>query len=151
MAASLLSGSNTAPRQIKVDTRDDMGHTPLHYAAQTGQIKVMQWLTERGADVNDVSGPSGLSPLMQAIEFKQSDAALWLMNNGADINYRMQAGVTPLGHAVSTGSLSIAAALLKRGADPSVRLYDQYTLQQAAVELNNDAMLALLKQYPGTE
>ncbi|RLT87399.1 MULTISPECIES: ankyrin repeat domain-containing protein [unclassified Ketobacter] len=136
---------------MAIDTRDDMGHTPLHYAAQTGQIKVMQWLTERGADVNDVSGPSGLSPLMQAIEFKQSDAALWLMNNGADINYRMQAGVTPLGHAVSTGSLSIAAALLKRGADPSVRLYDQYTLQQAAVELNNYAMLALLKQYPGTE
>ncbi|KAF6772910.1 hypothetical protein AHF37_07517 [Paragonimus kellicotti] len=35
---------------IKIDERDEQGSTPLHKAAGQGQIKIIQWLCENGAD-----------------------------------------------------------------------------------------------------
>lgn len=134
-----------------VNIQDDLGFTPLHHAAETGQVDIMQLLKQHGADVNLNSKLSGMSPLMQAIEFKQDAAAFWLIENGAEINNDTKTGITALGHAVNVGNLKVAEALLKSGADRGVKLYGQYTLQQAAIELKNDNMLALLKQYPGTE
>ncbi|MVF11873.1 hypothetical protein FT643_06905 [Ketobacter sp. MCCC 1A13808] len=137
-------------QRISMDSKDDQGFNAMHFAAQTGQVEIMPLLKANGVGINVTGEPSGMSPLMQAIEYKQDDAALWLMKNGAEINHSTTSGLTVLGHAVTVGNVKIAEALLQAGANRGVIIYDQYTLQQAAVELKDDAMLAMLKRYPGT-
>jgi len=35
-----------------LDVRDIVGHTPLHESCRSGALDIVQWLLERGADVN---------------------------------------------------------------------------------------------------
>jgi ankyrin repeat protein len=61
------------------DTRD--GQTALHGAAVEGQVKVIEYLVSRGADVNAVDR-FGDSPLEVAITGKHNEAAQVLADHG---------------------------------------------------------------------
>lgn len=43
------------PSTAKIDTLDDDGDSALHYAAYGKQVEIMEYLIEKGADVNAVN------------------------------------------------------------------------------------------------
>jgi ankyrin repeat protein/L-ascorbate metabolism protein UlaG (beta-lactamase superfamily) len=67
---------------------DQWGATPLAGAAQRGQIDVMTFLLDNGANPNEVP-PDGQSPLMNAAGAGKRDAVRLLLDKGADPNYRL--------------------------------------------------------------
>ena len=74
-----------------VNDRDDNGWSPLIIAAYSGNLKVMKFLVESGANVNAVNN-NGTSVLMYAKDFalKSQDKRGFdlLVKNAADINHR---------------------------------------------------------------
>ncbi|KAL7738469.1 hypothetical protein ACLKA6_006777 [Drosophila palustris] len=67
------------------------GRTPLHYAADFGQLKVLKFLTEIGADVNKEDKYS-ITPLLAAIWEGHTECVEFLLEKGAN-----KTGITPNG------------------------------------------------------
>jgi ankyrin repeat protein len=110
------------------------GSTALHRSCYWGQVAVAGVLLERGADPNAVTRDSFLqiAPLGCAVATPdvpnpsdREDVVLDLVNlllsKGADVNARRRDGLTALHSAAYRGYLSVIAALLAHGADPTVR------------------------------
>lgn len=71
------------------------GWTPLHYAASTGQVKVISTLLENHAYI-DAESPNGSTPLMMASMYGTPAAVKLLLEEGADPLLRNQQGLTAL-------------------------------------------------------
>lgn len=70
---------------INVDTFDNLGYTPLHYATQRGHLDVAAYLLEHGADVNAHHEPSiGNTPLSDVAGECSWEMASLLIKAGAD-------------------------------------------------------------------
>ncbi|HLK57781.1 MAG TPA: ankyrin repeat domain-containing protein [Chthonomonadaceae bacterium] len=81
------------------------GDTPLHLAAGSGVIRLVQILLDYGADANSMTYPRysdtpspdyNLTPLHVACNAKSLDIIQLLLNHHADINVRRGNGPTPL-------------------------------------------------------
>lgn len=83
------------------ETRDGYGNTPLIHAASGGATKAVEYLLERGADVN-AAGYKGMTPLLACLAGlprKQSQIAVCklLLKAGASCDVRdIEFGRTPL-------------------------------------------------------
>lgn len=112
-----------------VDVDDSPGQwgTPLHAAAERGDIAVAKFLLKNGADVDFPNGHAAV-PLHIAADQGHLDMATLLLDHGADVNFRETADEwdgnyygTPLHLALlnngDTG-FPVAKLLLERGADP---------------------------------
>lgn len=75
------------------------GWTPLHYAATTGQVAVIEFLLENSAYI-DAESPNGTTPLMMAARYGNEKAVQLLITEGADLNLKNQLGLTALDFAV---------------------------------------------------
>ena len=71
------------------------GWTPLHYAASTGQAKLIGLLLENHAYI-DAESPNGSTPLMLASMYGTGDAVKLLLDEGADPLLKNQQGLTAL-------------------------------------------------------
>jgi ankyrin repeat protein len=109
---------------------EPFGWTPLHYAVEHGVLTAVQWLLERGANVN-ARDNSGWTPLHLSIDSEgdlatqryvvhgsgglSDEVTKLLLQNGADANARTDRGKTPLALARSYGHQAAIEALTKRG------------------------------------
>jgi ankyrin repeat protein len=105
----------------RIDGRDRGGRTPLHIAAESGDVAAIQQLLDRGADINVTvrsteyeNSDWGDTPLHLASRNGKMDAAKFLIARGANLNLANDRGVTPL-H-LATHSPEIAQLLLASGA-----------------------------------
>jgi ankyrin repeat protein/L-ascorbate metabolism protein UlaG (beta-lactamase superfamily) len=94
---------------------DQWGATPLGGAAQRGQMEVIAYLLDNGANPNDVP-PDGESPLMQAAGAGKRDAVRLLLDKGADPNYRIN-DFTTLMVSLWSPDPEVVRMLLAKGAD----------------------------------
>lgn len=78
--AFLLKQGDLAAR---INAADDLGLSPLHWAALSGNCKIVALLVEAGADVN-VLNNSLCSPLHLAAASGYTDIVLYLIERGAD-------------------------------------------------------------------
>lgn len=92
--------------------------TPLHAAAQYGQVEACRVLLEAGADPNATGGYDDSTPLHSAAWHNQSETAGVLLDHGADIDRPSgpRHRNTPLGWAIVSGSSGVVKLLLDRGA-----------------------------------
>ena len=90
--------------------------TPLHKAAETGDLAAMRGLLAKGAKVNARSGH--MTPLHDAVTSAQVEAARLLIDNGADINEQGFSRCTPLHYAAALGNTAMVQLLLQKGANP---------------------------------
>ncbi|XP_078054004.1 ankyrin repeat and SAM domain-containing protein 6 [Mustelus asterias] len=70
------------------------GASPLMIAAMTGQLDLVQLLSERNSDIDKQDGVHGWTALMQATYHGSKEVVKYLLNQGADVNLRAKNGVT---------------------------------------------------------
>ena len=100
-----------------INSRDAAGQTPLHHAAESGQLVVATFLLENGAEV-DAKDNSGRTPLLLATDRGHKEMMELLLAHGADVQttqYDPQAP-TALDVAASRGFRSLVELLLAHGA-----------------------------------
>jgi ankyrin repeat protein len=71
------------------------GWTPLHYAASTGQVAVIEFLLDNSAYI-DAESPNGSTPLMMAAMYGSPEAVKHLIQAGADLQIKNGANMTAL-------------------------------------------------------
>lgn len=93
--------------------------TPLHFAAQSGNISIVRALLNAGADVN-ARNPQDITPLHLAAWDGNADIASLLIEHGADVNRRnhRSEGLSALDIAAMTGAVDVIRTLVEHGADP---------------------------------
>ncbi|HQG27667.1 MAG TPA: ankyrin repeat domain-containing protein, partial [Candidatus Ozemobacteraceae bacterium] len=93
--------------------------TPLHFAAQSGNISIVRALLNAGADVN-ARNPQDITPLHLAAWDGNAEIVSLLLERGADVNRRnhRNEGMSALDIAAMTGAADVVRILIEHGADP---------------------------------
>ena len=109
-----------------IAARDDIGRTPLHFAAEGNENPaVIEALLAAGADpmarLDASTVFDGETPLHVAAYNEHPAVVEVLVAAGANVDARDEDGDTPLMKAAITGSLTVVNALLRAGADPRAR------------------------------
>jgi ankyrin repeat protein len=144
-AALLKAGAKLTP------TTRNGGYTPLHIASRSGNGAVVQALLTQGADVKALTA-TGVTALHLAAQSGDVASVKALVARKADLNVRETTwGQTPLMFAASSDRSGAVAALLKAGADASLRsnkvdLTEELAKQQAAARKRNEMLFAALPQ-----
>lgn len=86
------------------------GWAPLHYAATSGNVPILQMLLDENAYI-DAASPNGTTPLMMAAMYGTPDAVKLLIDAGADPTLKNQLGMTALDFA-TRGSRKDAQEIL---------------------------------------
>ena len=111
-----------------VDIPDDAKCTPLYRASYYGQVDIMRWLLDHGADVNAPTQPPRYTPLFGAACELHLEAVQILLEHNANIKFQNDKGDTPL-HDAFNGSrthnsegevVDMVRRLLEHGAGPNI-------------------------------
>ena len=87
--------------------------TPLHYAAQYGEMEIVELLISKGADVNAQSFV-GMTPLREAADQGHDSIVELLVAKGADVNLKDSDGRTPLDNTLKAFHKTITVELLRK-------------------------------------
>ena len=98
-----------------VDTKDELGWTPLYWAASTSQTNIAEFLIANGADVNAKTNDDS-TPLYQAAATGGLNFVQLLISKGADMNAKDKHGNTPLHSAATAGQREVVELLISKGA-----------------------------------
>ena len=132
-------------RMMQCDYR---GLTPLHHAARCGHIELIEFLVDRGADL-EAANRHGHVPLSVAVEENQIESVVCLLDRGAEPNARGgHYHGTVLHRAVLHRSLPIVVALLNAGADPNRKDANGKTPLHDAIGVGNQRLVAALLNSP---
>ncbi|MBQ0167816.1 MAG: ankyrin repeat domain-containing protein [Treponema sp.] len=145
LAAKLIEGGASPLRgsfdyfEDSVKTRNptlrfDDGQTPLHMAVIEGQSGIVEYLIEKGAQIN-AKDISGATPLHEAVRYGRTDIASTLLAAGGNANAQDSLGKTPL--LIITpqdAQLETYQLLLKYGGNPNAKdLYGDTPLHIATM------------------
>ncbi|OGX54262.1 MAG: hypothetical protein A2267_01975 [Omnitrophica WOR_2 bacterium RIFOXYA12_FULL_38_10] len=138
-------------------TKDEIGKTPLHWAAGKNQLEVIKvLLDEYHIDVNIRNANNG-TPLHVAASQANPQAVLILIEHGAEIDARTLNNSTPLHFAIiksgKPGHIEAAKILIEHGADVNAKTDDGVTPLTMALFRRNTEISDLLKSKgakPGT-
>ena len=104
----------------KDQTFGDRKDTALCVAADNGDIDIIRYLVEHGADVAKAD-KYGWYPLINAAFHGHLDVVRYLLEQGADREKVNLWGCTPLHYTASQGHLEVAKLLMVYGADLNAR------------------------------
>lgn len=116
-----------------VNIKDGLGYTPLHWAAEGGNLAAVKLLVNAGANIN-ASNKYGNTPLIMALDgydryrFSQLFGVVWpkasqdankevarfLINNGANVVFTDQYGRSPIDYAEHQGWSDIANSMRQK-------------------------------------
>ncbi|MEQ8819467.1 MAG: ankyrin repeat domain-containing protein [Sumerlaeia bacterium] len=118
---------------VDVNCRDRRGLTPLHMAARKGRVLAIEFLVERGADVNAARqrAANADTPLYQCLKYRQEEAVRALVAKGSDTRSTLPGGWNSWKYASAVGLWVLApfleqsARILARQAEEKNRLLIQ--------------------------
>ena len=114
--------------------RFDDGQTPLHMAVIDGQLGIVQYLIEKGCQIN-AKDISGATPLHEAVRYGHTEIASLLLASGGSANAQDSLGKTPL--LIITpqdAQLEMYEMLLRYGGNPNAKdLYGDTPLHIATM------------------
>ena len=99
LKGNLVGAEMLLARGAKVN---QSGWSPLHYAAAGPDPKMVQWLIDRGADV-DATSPNGTTPLMMAAQYGSEASVDLLLSHGADLKRRNERNLNAIDFARLSG------------------------------------------------
>jgi len=91
----------------------DPDRSPLHYAAEEGNVHIAKWLVNKGADVNQKDA-FGMTPLHTACKHGNKDIVKLLCNSAADLFLLDKTNFTPMQVGEDNGHLDVECMLLNR-------------------------------------
>lgn len=152
LAQAVAAGDLTAVRALlkpgaaNVNAKEADGSTALHYAADRGDLAIVEALLTAGADAK-VANRYGVTPLSLACVSGNAAVVDRLLKAGADVNTPGTGGETVLMTAARTGLVDVITVLLRYGATPNAAepTRGQTALMWASAEGNIDAMKALIE------
>jgi hypothetical protein len=140
----------------QMDAGMNTGLTPLHLTAFMGHVELVNYLLEKGADVNAVQLSAGLNtgktPLYHAIVQGHVAVAKILVQRGAQVNITQmdadtETGLTPLHIAAIIGHVELVDYLLDNGANVNANEFlDQTPLQVAFDSHHNQVVQRLIQR-----
>lgn len=129
-----------------VQSRNDLGKTPLFYAVRYERRDAAELLLKYGADIN-AQDNTGMTPLHTAT-LGRRETAQWLLAHGADPAIRDRFGDTPAHTAAIFGS-GVITVLAQHGAPLDTPNLAGLTPLQLARKHRQEKMVAYLeKQQP---
>jgi ankyrin repeat protein len=134
-----------------IKAKDELGWTPLYWAALTGQTEAAEFLVARGADVQAKTKDEA-TPLHQAASAGEVRLVELLIFKGAGVNVKDKRGNTPLHRAVLSGHKAVVELLIARGADASIRDNQGRTaLNLAERQRDRTEIAEMLRKYAAKE
>lgn len=126
--------SSLISRGAQIDCCDEFGKTPLHLAAQNGNVDIVETLIRFEADSNKADN-SGLTPIMIATREGHLEVVEKLLEFGADTNIQAQrpdgSRYTALDIAIQNNNHKVIKCLLECGAN-----YDEINPQYKDETIN---------------
>lgn len=136
-----------------IGSKDCSGRTVLHYAAQRGNIRVVEYILGLG-DIVDVNllDCDGRSALSYAAEAKRGEVIDMLHLRGSSVRDPDFRGRTPLHHAARRGNLAAVEKLVSLGSSEDVWLEDHKgaTALQLAGPLGVASVMNRLEELQST-
>lgn len=136
-----------ADSRVLLNMQDRTKNTPLHIAVETSSPELLQYLIQRGAnvDVKNIHGETPLLKLLRSDRFSAQNVDCLLLN-GADPKVADSRGETALHYAVFRGHTEVIDSLIKHGADVNAQTESGYTpLHNAVFQKNPKATFLLLR------
>ncbi|KAF4803008.1 Ankyrin repeat family A protein 2 [Turdus rufiventris] len=130
-----------------INHKDEEGFTPLMWAAAHGQIAVVEFLLQNGADPQ-ILGKGRESALSLACSKGYTDIVKMLLDCGVDVNEYDWNGGTPLLYAVHGNHVKCVKILLENGADPTIETDAGYNSMDLAVALGYRSDIAAHDEKP---
>lgn len=103
-------------RGAAIDAQSEDGLTPLMGACQKGDLKMVELLLSKKANINIFPKESQMNGLHHACSFGHLEIAERLLREGADVNASAN-GLTPLHFASAYGDIPLMEFLLRHGAN----------------------------------
>lgn len=100
---------------VYINTLDEHGRTPLHYAVQIGQIDLVKLLLDAEALVNE-KDEVGKTPLHYAVQSGQIDLVKLFLDAEALVDETDELGRSPIFYAITAGSAPVIKLLVEYGA-----------------------------------
>ncbi len=100
-------------QEIKIDSINFYGNTPLHTVCTWGELPLVETLVEAGADVNFV-GEHGNTPIYSAIVGESIDVVEYLIKKGARKNVKNEWGASPYSYASNVNANDKIIKLLRK-------------------------------------
>ncbi|CAI7641033.1 unnamed protein product [Penicillium crustosum] len=126
-----------------INTSDNRGWTPLHWASSKGREAVTRFLIKEGANVN-ASDEYGRGSLSFASLNDHEAVVRLLIDDGANVNASDKDGRTPLSHVSSNGYEVVARLLIEKGANVNTSDKEGRTPLHRALSKGHEAVARLL-------
>ena len=138
-----------------INEKDFNGRHPLFAATMSGEIEIVRYLIERGADLNlKTDDIYGQTALMNAAALGRTDIVKLLVESGAKLDLETNKGLTALMFSSAFGHSETVSFLLKKGAKLDTKNIEGKTALDIAVLNNRYTVAEILrsagdgKQYP---
>ncbi|KAJ8400126.1 hypothetical protein AAFF_G00401650 [Aldrovandia affinis] len=123
-------------QETVINLQDEEGFTPLMWAAAHGQIAVVEFLLQNGADPN-ILAKGRESALSLACSKGYTDIVKMLIDCGVDVNEYDWNGGAPLLYAVHGNHVRCVEILLESGADPTIESDSGFNAMDMAVAMGH--------------
>ncbi|XP_040914220.1 ankyrin repeat family A protein 2 isoform X2 [Toxotes jaculatrix] len=123
-------------QETVINLQDEEGFTPLMWAAAHGQIAVVEFLLQNGADPN-LLAKGRESALSLACSKGYTDIVKMLIDCGVDVNEYDWNGGAPLLYAVHGNHVRCVEILLESGADPTIESDSGFNAMDMAVAMGH--------------
>lgn len=150
VAAILQEAAHSGADAVIVNHMDASKRTPLHVAALTGQLPILDMLLVHGADVRLLDADGGTA-LHAAVAGGHGDCLAYLLDNGADVVLDVQdkRRDTALHLAAAQRREDCARLLLETCADPNLVNAEGFTPRGLAASLGDLALAELIEAFGG--
>lgn len=129
--------------QDVINSKNDMGFTPLILACYRGNAEVAKYLIDNVKDLDYIS-PEGTALSSLCISYNK-ELVEKILSKNANPNLQDSRGNTPLLWAVKRGNLELAKMLLNHKADKTIKDSMGISAFEYAIKSNNNEMINLLK------